>query len=99
MLGGLIPLGEGREDLLEADSEQCIRGEMGLMAQQMQFHQQLIGSASVQRWNHVRKSGMKSSFAVRDRPKPCQGSLQLNQGMTIALPMPPLGSIQCAGAA
>ena len=94
-----ISLGEGSEDLPESDSEESIRLELRLVAEQMQFHKQLIGSASIERWNHVGKGCVKRSLAVCDRPKPCQGFLQLIPGMTIALPMPPLGLHECARAA
>ena len=94
-----VSLGKSREHLPQANSKECIGLELRLVTEQMQFHKQLIGSASVERRNHVGKRCVKCPFAVCDRPKPCQGSLQLIQGMTIALPTPPLGLMECARAA
>ena len=99
VIGRSITLGERSEDLPESDGKKGILLELRLVAEQMQFHKQLIGSASIERWNHVGKGYVKRSLAVCDRPKPCQGFLQLIQGMTIALPMPPLGLHECARAA
>ena len=73
-----IPLREGLVDLAEPYSEQCIDSEVRLMTQQMEFHQQLICRASIQRRDDVRESCVKSFLAVSDRLGPSQTLVRLS---------------------
>ncbi len=73
-----IPLREGLVDLAEPYSEQCIDSEVRLMTQQMEFHQQLICRASIQRRDDVRESCVKGFLAVSDRLGPSQALVRLS---------------------
>ncbi len=73
-----ISLREGLEDLTQPHSEQRIDPEMGLMTQQVEFHEQFIGCASIQRRNDVRESGVKGFLAVSDRLGASQAFLWLS---------------------
>ena len=73
-----ISLREGLEDLTQANGEQRIDPEVSLMTQQVKFHQQLIGCASIQRRNDVRESCVKRFLAVSDRLGPSQAFLRLS---------------------
>ena len=75
-----VPLGEGVKHLAQADSKQCVDLEIGLVAEQVQLHQQFISSPSVQRRNHIRKGSVKRFLAVRDCRKPSQDLGLLSSG-------------------
>ena len=59
-----IPIREGCEDLVEANSEQRCGAELCLMAEQMEFHKQLIAHPSVERGDDMGERLMKRPFAV-----------------------------------
>ena len=59
-----IPSGEGCEDLVEANSEQRCAVELCLMAEQVEFHKQLIAHPPVERGDDMGERLMKRSLAV-----------------------------------
>ena len=73
-----IPLRKGLEDLTESHCEQRVDREVGLVTQQVKFHQQFICCASIQRRNDVWESGVKCFLAVSDRLGPSQAFLRLS---------------------
>ena len=64
MLLRAIATGKGVEDLAQANGEECVGLELLLVAQQMQFHQQLVSRPPVERRNDIRESVVKSPLAV-----------------------------------
>jgi hypothetical protein len=59
-----VPAAEAVEHLNHPDGEQGIGLETPLVAQQMEFHQQLVHQATVERSDHMWESAMKGAFAV-----------------------------------
>ena len=74
-----VSLRECLKDLPQTDGEQGINGEGFLMAQQMKFHQQLIGCAAVQRRNHVGERCVEGTLAVSNGPMLTQVLAPINK--------------------
>ena len=63
---GLVAPCEGIEDLLQANGKEGIDLEVLLMAEEMEFNQQLIGGAPIERGDHIGERLVKRPLAVGD---------------------------------
>jgi hypothetical protein len=61
---GAIATAKGVVELYHPDGKQGVGLETTLVAQKMEFHQQLVDQAAVERSDHMGEGAMKGAFAV-----------------------------------